>query len=281
MERLGYYNGEYGSLEEMKVPMLDRASFFGDGVYDATCAVNHNIFLIDEHIDRYFNSAGLLKIVLPFTKAELKEILIDMVNKVDGNELMVYWQQTRGTADRNHAFPDVKSNLWIMIKPIKLGDLTQRIDLTSIEDTRFLHCNIKTLNLIPSVLASQKAELDGCAECVFHRGEIVTECAHSNVSILKDGIFKSHPNDNYVLPGIAKAHLIKACHALNIPVEEKAFTMDELRDADEVIVSSSTKFCSIAKTFEGKAVGGKATALVDSIQRWVMDEFNEYCDYNY
>ncbi|MDD3413060.1 MAG: aminotransferase class IV [Lachnospiraceae bacterium] len=277
MKSLGYYNGKFGPLEEMMVPMNDRVCFFGDGVYDATCAANHKIFLIDEHIDRFFNSSALLKIELPFTKEELRKTLYEMLDQVEGDELMVYWQQTRGTAVRNHAFPDVKSNLWIMIKPAKFRDFSERVDLTSIEDTRFLHCNIKTLNLIPSVMAAQKSEEENCFECVFHRGDIVTECAHSNISILKDGVFKTHPDGNLVLPGIAKAHLIKACIALGVPVDETPFTMEELRNADEVIVSSSTNFCMIGKTFEGKAVGGKDTELVEKIQKYVMDEFKEYC----
>lgn len=277
MKTLGYYNGNYGPLEEMMIPMDDRVCFFGDGVYDATCAANHVIYQIDEHIDRFFNSAALLRIRLPYTKEDLKKTLYEMLEKVEGDELMVYWQQTRGTAIRSHEFPDVPSNLWITIKPTKFRDFSERVDLTSIEDTRFLHCNIKTLNLIPSVMAAQKSAEKGCFECVFHRGETVTECAHSNISILKDGVFKTHPNDHYVLPGIAKAHLIKACKALNIAVDETPFTLDELRDADEVIVSSSTNFCIIAKSFEGSPVGGKDTERVEAIQKYVMDEFKEYC----
>lgn len=259
--------------------MNDRVCYFGDGVYEATLAHHHKIAFIDEHIDRFFRSAGMIKITLPFSKEQLRTVLYEMVEKVEGEHLLVYWQQTRGTAMRSHAFPkaDVPSNLWIMIKPAKDRDYSERIALTHMEDTRFLHCNIKTLNLIPSVMAAQKAEEEGCYECVFHRGDIVTECAHSNISILKDGVFRSHPNDQYILPGIAKAHLIKACQALGIPVDETAFTLEELAQADEVIVSSSTNICSIANMWNGKPIGGKDKALAEKIQKYVVDEFNEYC----
>lgn len=277
MENLGYYNGTFGPIEEIMIPMNDRVHYFGDGVYDATCSRNHVIYLIDEHIDRFFNSAGLLKIKLPYTKAELKSILQEMAEKVDGKDLFVYWQATRGTAPRNHAFPDVQPNLWITITPTTLPDMTERIPLTSTEDTRYLHCNIKTLNLLPSVMAAEKSEEENCLECVFHRGDIVTECAHSNVSILKDGVLKTHPNDHFILPGIAKAHLIKACKQLQIPVDETPYTVEELRAADEVIVTSSSKFCMVASSFEGKPVGGKAPELVDSIQEVLMKEFTDYC----
>lgn len=277
MENLGYYNGKFGPLDEMTIPFNDRVCFFGDGVYDATNATNGKILFIDEHIDRFFNSAGLLKIKLPYTKEELKDILYEMLAKVDSDINFVYWQQTRATSPRDHAFPDKPSNLWIMIKPAKLKPYDELIKLTDMEDHRFEYCNIKTLNLIPSVLAAQKAAEENCDETVFHRGDIVTECAHSNISIIKDGIFKTHPLDHHVLPGIARAHLIKACKANNIPVDETVFTMDELRDADEVIVSSSSNFCMIAGTLNGKPIGGKDHDTLMAIQNYVVNEYHEYC----
>ncbi|EHI97482.1 D-amino-acid transaminase [Clostridium sp. DL-VIII] len=275
MENLGYYNGEYGLLEEMKVPMLDRVCYFGDGVYDATYSRNHVIFALDEHIDRFYNSAGLLKIKIPYTKAELKEILIDMVKKVDSGEQFVYWQITRGTGIRNHAFPDTPANLWIMLKPLQIKDMSNKLKLITLEDTRFLHCNIKTLNLLPSVIAAQKTEEAGCQEAVFHRGDRITECAHSNVSIIKDGVFRTAPTDNLILPGIARAHIIKKCKLFNIPVDETAFTLKDLMEADEVIVTSSGQFCMTASEIDGKPVGGKAPELVKKLQDALLNEFLE------
>nr|WP_312291822.1 D-amino acid aminotransferase [Clostridium chromiireducens] len=277
MENLGYYNGKYGLLEEMTIPMNDRVCYFGDGVYDATYSRNHVIFALDEHIERFFNSAGLLKIKIPYTKEQVKEIIKDMVKKVDSGEQFVYWQVTRGTAMRNHAFPgdEVPANLWIMLKPLKIKDMSQKIKLITLEDTRFLHCNIKTLNLLPSVMAAQKTEEAGCQEAVFHRGTRVTECAHSNVSILKDGILKTAPADNLILPGIARAHLIKMCKLFSIPVDETAFTLKELMEADEVIVTSSGQFCITACEIDGKPVGGKAPEIVKKLQDALLVEFLE------
>lgn len=277
MENLGYYNGKFGLLEEMMVPMLDRVCYFGDGVYDATYSRNHIIFALDEHIDRFYNSAGLLGIKISQTKEELKEILKEMVKKVDSGEQFVYWQVTRGTGMRNHAFPgeEVKANLWIMLKPLNIKDMSQKLKLITLEDTRFLHCNIKTLNLLPSVIAAQKTEEAGCQEAVFHRGDRVTECAHSNVSIIKDGILKTAPTDNLILPGIARAHLIKMCKNFNIPVNETPFTLKELMEADEVIVTSSGQFCMTASEIDGKPVGGKAAELVKKLQEALLNEFLE------
>lgn len=275
MKNLGYYNGEYDLIENMKVPMNDRVCYFGDGVYDATYSRNHKIFALDEHIDRFFNSAGLLQMKIPYTKSELKELLCDMVKKVDCGEQFVYWQITRGTEMRNHAFPkgDAKANLWIILKPLNIKDMSHKLKLITLEDTRFLHCNIKTLNLLPSVMAAQKTEEMGCDEAVFHRGERVTECAHSNVSIIKDGILKTAPTDNLILPGIAMAHLIKMCKRFNIPVDETPFNLNELMNADEVVVTSSGQFCMAACEINGKSVGGKAPEIIKKLQDSLLEEF--------
>ena len=102
MKTLGYYNGKFGPLEEMTVPMNDRACYFGDGVYEATLARNGKIFALKEHLDRFFNSAGLIKIDIPYTKDELAAILYDMLAKMDDKDIFIYWQMTRGTGIRQH-----------------------------------------------------------------------------------------------------------------------------------------------------------------------------------
>ncbi|MBV4428011.1 D-amino acid aminotransferase [Clostridium tyrobutyricum] len=277
MKTLGYYNGKYDLIENMTIPMNDRACYFGDGVYDAAFSRNNVIFALDEHIDRFFNSAGLLRIKIPYTKDELKTLLIDMVKKVDAVEQFVYWQVTRGTAMRDHVFPgdDVKANIWITLEPWNIEYKQQKLKLITLEDTRFLHCNIKTLNLLPNVMAAQKAKENNCQETVFHRGDRVTECAHSNVSIIKDGIFKTAPTDNLILPGIARAHIIKMCKRFGIPVDETPFVLNELMDADEVIVTSSGDFCMTACEIDGKPVGGKAPEIVEKLQNALVDEFLE------
>lgn len=274
MKTLGYYNGKYDEIENMSVPMSDRACFFGDGVYDATCCHNKVIYSLDEHVDRFFNSMGLLRIDLGMTKQQVKDTLNEMVAKMDDSDLFVYWQATRGTAPRNHAFPEgQKANFWITLTPKKVKDLSERVKLCTMEDVRYHLCNIKTLNLIPSCLAAQKAKENGCYETVFHRGERVTECAYSNISILKDGVFQTAPTDEYILPGIARAHLIKTCRKLGIPTLEKAFTLNELFAADEVIVSASSVFCLPAEEIDGKKVGGKAPELLKAIQDDLIEDF--------
>ena len=276
MKTLGYYNGKYGELDEMTVPMNDRVCYFGDGVYEATLARNYVIYCLDDHIDRLFSSMSKMKIEPPMGKAEMKEELCKMVSKMDTGDLIVYWQVTRGTGLRNHVFPEEgKANLWIALWQAHAADLSKDIALTHMEDTRFLHCDIKTLNLIPSVMASEKAKQQGAAECVFHRGEIVTECAHSNIHIVKDGAFITHPADCYILPGIARKNLIEYCKGQGIPVMERPFTMEELYAADEVIVSSSGAFAQRATSIDGRAIGGKDEMLIRRLQKAMMADYEE------
>ncbi|MDR0289809.1 MAG: aminotransferase class IV [Treponema sp.] len=275
MDALGYYNGKWGPLDEMTVPMNDRGCYFGDGVYDAACAANGVIFTLDEHVDRFFVSAGLLEIKLTLSKEELKKTLNEMLAKLEKGPYLVYWQATRGTSRRIHAFSQGPSNLWIMIKPIVIPDLSKKIKLITMEDTRLPHCNIMTINLSPNIMAAQRAQEAGCYEAVFHRGDIVTEGFHSNVHIIKDGTFITHPADNLILRGIARSRLIQACNRLDIPVEEREFTLAELFDCDELLTSSTSTFGLSADTIDAKPVGGKAPVLLKKIQDEVMREFAE------
>lgn len=274
MKNLGYYNGTIGLIEEMKIPMTDRVCFFGDGVYDATYARNHKIFAIEDHLDRFYNSAGFLKIEIPMEREELKATLEEMVNKVDDGEQFVYWQVTRGNKGlRNHAFPEGKASLWITIEPRKIVDIHKKVKLITMEDIRFLICNIKTLNLIPSVMAAEATKEAGCDECIFHRNGRVTECAHSNVSIIKDGKFITAPTDRLILPGISRKHILQFCREFDIPVLEQPYTIDDLMNADEVVVTSSGQLCLPAIEVDGKPVGGKAPEILEKLQNAYLEKF--------
>ena len=276
MKNIAYYNGKTSPIEEMMVPMNDRVCYFGDGVYEAVFTRRHHPFALDDHIDRFFRSCDLMRSPHPMEKVELAALLLDMVSKVDAPEQVLYWQATRGTAMRAHAFPEEgRPNLWITAREGKLKDPKIPWNLLTVEDTRFFHCNIKTLNLIPNVMASQAAKEADCQEAVFHRGEIVTEGAHSNISILKNGVFITHPLDCGILPGITRAHLIRLCHTLNIPVKERTFTVQEMMDADEVIVSGSGTPCIRVAQIDHTPVGQKAKTLFYSLQAAYLEEFDQ------
>ena len=146
----------------------------------------------------------------------------------------------------------------------------------ALEDTRFLHCNIKTLNLIPSVIANQKAKEAGCQEVIFHRGDRGTEMAHSNVSFLIDGTLVYHPFDNKVLPGIAIKHLIKTAEKLGVPTRAEEITVTEAMNADELIITSSGTLCNRITEVDKIPVGGKADELFHKLQDAAWNEFMVY-----
>ncbi len=276
MKALAYYDGKIGAPEELTVPFNDRVHFFGDGCYDAAMAANGTIFLLEDHLNRFYTSARLLDIHIPMEKEALGELLTRLTRQVEGETCFVYWQVSRGVENRSHTYSEnLAGKLWVLIRPQVIPNPNVLICLNDEEDTRFFHCNIKSLNLLCNVMTAQRAHRAGCTETVFHRGDIVTECAHSNVSVLKDGVLYSHPNDEFILRGIAKSHMIRVCYRLGIPVLEKPFTMDFLKSADEILVTSTTKFCLAADTLNGLSVGGRDAATRAAIQNAVLQDFRD------
>ena len=279
MKNIAYYNGKTGPIEEMMVPMNDRACYFGDGVYDATMAVNHVPMHFDDHIDRIYNSARLIDIEIPMPKEEMKRILQGLIDQVEGDSLFVYWQVTRGVGMRNHPYSGAATgpSLWAWVRPNTMRDVYGAYRCITMEDTRFLHCNIKTINLLPAVIANQRAVEAGCDETIFHRGDRVTECSHSNVHILKDGVLHTAPCDNLILPGIARKHILEICGEQGIPVVEAPFTVDELMAADEVFFSSSSAVTCRVREIDGKPVGMRDEATFAKIRDRYQRKIKEEC----
>lgn len=276
MKTLGYYNGRIDELDRMTVPMLDRACYFGDGVYDVTFSRNHRIYMLEEHVGRIFSSAAQIGIHPNLCEAELCELLRSLILKMEDGEQWVYFQFSRATDYRAHAFPqNAVPNLWIMMKPTTIKDTYRTLRCITLEDTRYLHCNIKSLNLLPNVIATQKTVEAGVDECILHRDGTVTECAHSNVSILKNGVLITHPADNHILAGTGRAHLIKTCRDFSIPVEERKYTLDELRAADEILLTSASSLCMRIVELDGEAIGRRDGETVKRLQDALLSHFME------
>ncbi len=274
MATYSYYNGKFAPTDEIVIPLTDRAIYFGDGIYDAAIGRNGKIFLLSEHIDRLLGNAPKLSIPIEYTKEELSEILLETVRRSGFDSYFVYFQLSRNGGKRRHIAEDAYgTNLLITVSEQPLPTEGARLKLTTFEDKRFEYCHIKTLNLLPSVLASTHAENLGCDEAVFHRGQTVTECAHSNVSILKDGSLITHPADNHILPGITRKHLISACNKLGIPVCERPFTLTELFDADEILVTSTTKLIAGTDVIDEVAVGGKDAKRLGLLSAALIEEY--------
>jgi D-alanine transaminase len=162
-----------------------------------------------------------------------------------------------------------------MLKPGEIADVYKPMRCISLEDTRFLHCNIKTINLIPAVMATQTAVEAGADEAILHRGDIVTECAHSNVSILKNGTIYTHPTNNLILPGIARAHLLREAKKLGLGVVEEPYTITDLMDADEIIITATSALCMRVIELDGKPVGGKDADTVKRLQDALLNDYLE------
>lgn len=276
MKDLAYYNGKITAINEMMIPANDRGFYFGDGIYEVAMVFDHKIFALQDHLDRMANSAAKVKIDLPCTREALGEMLTWLSQKVESSCQFLYWQVTRGTSPRNHLFPEgVASNLYVYSKPWKGVEMSDSYKIKTVVDTRFLHCDIKTINLLPNVMAAQAAKEAGCQEAVFVRDGFVTEGAHSNASIIKDGVFITHPLDNLILPGTERKHMLRYCKELQIPVEERAFTVAEMMDADEIIMSSTSHPSMRVMEIDGQAAGMKAGDLVQKLRDRYMEEIGQ------
>lgn len=279
MESIAYYDGKIGAPGELVVPFNDRSHFFGDGVYDAAMGANGRVFLLEDHLDRFYSSAAMFDINVPLAKDELGALLEELLARVDGESQFVYWQVTRGFAgERCHTFnADASGKLWVLVNQEPMADPKTPLKLISLEDHRYEYCNAKTLNLLPAVMYAQAAASAGADEAVLHRDGIVTECAHSNVLILRNGTLMSHPNDEHILRGIAKTHLISAAWKAGIPVVERPFTIDELREADEVVITSSSNLCTFASELDGSPVGGRDPQTLRRLADIAYREYRDYC----
>lgn len=260
MKTVAYYNGTIDTIDELTLPIKDRAVYFGDGIYDVAVAEQYHTFTLDDHINRFF--CGIKQIQLPFTmsKDEFRTLILELLHKLDApGNAMIYWQASRGIDDRHHTFPAAGKNasLLVMIKPFQMANELKHINIITTPETRYSYCNVKTINLLPNILASQKATNAGCEEAVFHKDGIVSECSHSNIHILKNGTLQTAPLSPAILPGITRMHLLQLAQQNSIPVNETAFTLEELMDADEILITSSTALIRVADTVDGIPVGGK------------------------
>ena len=273
MKNLGYYNGKIGPIEEMQVSMADRAFYFGDGVYDAVLCRNNIPYLLSEHISRLYSNCQRLSIHISKSREQFCNLICELVQKVEGFEKFVYFHVSRGSGLRAHESTPTQSNICVMITPYKKEDLNKKMSTILVSDIRYELCDIKTLNLLPAVLAAQKARELNSDEAIFHRKGIVTEGSHSNVSIIKNGDIITAPADCFILPGVTRAHMIKNARELGVNVREEKYTVQDLMDADEVIITSSSKFLRGVDKIDGKKVGGKNAELLKMLQKSLVLEY--------
>jgi D-alanine transaminase len=170
MDACGYYNGEIAPLSELKIPALDRGVYFGDGVYEAVRVDNHRFFALEEHLNRLEHSLAFLRIPFSMPRETLISILLEVAGRVESTRQQLYFQVTRGTAPRTHGFPEEAEPepACFFARSAAQGCIRSE-KVVVLPDIRWKYCNVKTLNLIPGVLAAQTAKERGCCEAVFHR----------------------------------------------------------------------------------------------------------------
>lgn len=235
-------NKQLVDREEAHIDMEDRGYQFGDGIYEGIRVYQRKMFMFEEHMTRLYNSANQIKINIPYTEEEICALLERLIleNPVDNG--FIYFQFTRGIQHpRNHIFPKNAHPTFTasIIDMSPLPSVDERgIKTITYEDTRWLHCDIKSLNLLVNVMASTEANEVGAAEAIFHRDDVVTECSHSNVFIVKDSHLLTHPANNFILNGITRQVIIKLAHDRHISVQQTPFSLSDLYNADEVFISS-------------------------------------------
>ena len=256
---LVYLNGAMTPLSEAKIPVLDRGFIFGDGIYEVIPIYQRKLFRAEHHMARLFRSLASIGITNPHTKDEWMALIDQVVKAHPADDQMVYLHITRGVAKRAHAFPkDITPTVFIMTNPIVLPSAAARKDgvaCVSMEDKRWLRCEIKSISLLGNVLAAQNAAENDAVESIQFRDGFLTEASSSNVWIVKDGAVMGPPKDNLILEGIRYGLIEELCTAGGIPLSARRITRDEVFAADEVLLTSATKEVLAVTTIDGLPVG--------------------------
>lgn len=277
MSSYAYYNGKFGRREDIRIPLSDRAIFFGDAVYDAAIGSYDRILWEGEHIDRFLHNAERIGICHILDKRHLSQLLREIAVKSMLECYFLYFQLSRNLPLRNHSATGCGSNLLICIDPIEILPPKRPLRLVTAEDKRYGFCDIKTVNLLPAVLSMTEAEGASCDEAIFIKDGIVTECSKSNISILKRGRIITHPKTSRILPGIAREHLLSCASDIGLEIEEREFSKEELFSADEILITSTTKLCRRVCEIDGTPVGGKTPETADKLCGLMYREFADFC----
>lgn len=242
---LVYLNGKFTPLSEATVPVMDRGFIFGDGIYEVIPVYGRKMFRSDQHLARLFRSLAAIGIPNPHSKEAWLTLIAQVMDAHPADDQMVYLQITRGVAKRSHAFPEqMVPTVFIMSNPIALASDAARsngVKCVSMEDQRWLHCDIKSISLLGNVLAAQNAAEHAAVESIQFRDGFLTEASASNVWIVKDGVLMGPPKDNLILEGIRYGLIEELCSADQIPLKARRISKEEVFSADEVLLSSATK----------------------------------------
>ena len=254
-----FLNGKFMPMEEARVPVLDRGFIFGDGVYELVPAYSRVPFRLEEHLARLERSLAAVRIRNPYSRAEWRDLIVQLIAKQSFEDQGVYLQVTRGVARREHGFPkDVAPTVFIMSNPLvnpPQEQVQRGGSAVSATDDRWLHCDIKSISLIGNCLLRQLSADADAAETIMFRDGKLTEASASNVFVVRRGVILSPPKSNLILPGITYDVVVELAQGAGLPLEFRELTQAEVRAADEIWVTSSSKEILAIVTLDGKAVG--------------------------
>ena len=281
MKELTYFNGEMVESGAKVVSLDDRGYCFGDGVYEVVRVYNSRAFAFSYHQDRLYRSMREMDIPVRMPPDELQELHEIMIEQSEITGGYIYLQITRGVTPRHHAFERSKlePQMYMFIKPITtdLGALQEGVKAITLPDERWARVDIKTLNLIPNILAQTKAEKKGAYTAILVRDGIVTEGATSNVFVMKDGVCYTHPANHHILKGITRQLVVtRVAPTAGITIIEREFDEAFLKDADEIFFTDTIGGIIPITTLNREPVGdgkpGKAAKVLAEQLQHLMEE---------
>ena len=280
MTRIVYVNGDYLPEDQAKISVFDRGFLFADGVYEVTSILEGKILDFDGHARRLTRSLKELDMAAPVTMDALLDIHRELIARNDLSEGMIYLQVTRGAdADRDFAFPDpakVPSSLVLFTQSKSIADnpaAKKGLKVISIEDQRWVRRDIKTVQLLYPSMGKMMAKAAGCDDAWMIEDGYVTEGTSNNAYIVKDGKIITRHLSNEILHGITRAAVLRFAKEAQMIVEERAFTIDEAKDADEAFITSASTFVMPVVEIDGAQLGGGAPGPVAARLREIyLDE---------
>lgn len=279
-----WFNGRVIPMSEARISVEDRGFQFADGVYEVIRLYGGRPFALDAHLQRLQRSAAGIELELPLSLQQLAREIEHF--DVAGAEGMIYLQITRGVSPRNHLFPHLNGRpnveptmlfYFRPLPPLPAVDAVPGVKLLAVPDDRWQRCWIKSIALLPNVLAKNAAVASGADEAVYIDNGIVTECSASNFFAVMDGALVTHPVGKKVLPGVTRAVMLDLARDLSIDVQERPLTEREALAADELLIASTTREISWVSHWNGKPIppgnfGPVGRRLLEALKRRVDEQ---------
>jgi len=275
-----YLNGEFMPIEQARIPVLDRGFIFGDGVYEVIPVYSRHPFRLHEHLRRLRESLKSIKLANPHDEATWVHLIGRLIALNEPEDQSLYMHVTRGPAKRDHAFPKgVAPTVFLMSNPLTTPprqQVSEGVCAITALDNRWLRCDIKAIALLPNVLLRQEAVDAGCVEAVLLREGFMTEGAASNIFVVSKGVMMAPPKNHLMLPGITYDVVLELAQANGIRHEVREIAEAELRGADEIWLTSSTKEVLAITRLDDAPVGnGKPGPLFERMYKLYQDYKNQ------